>query len=132
MQNPTKIIISTIAAVVLVIGAFVFVQNTNTRFGDVQSYNPLPSTFVSDTGVLCANTSTLLLATSSAGRPFLQISNDSASAVFLGMNSSGIAKVYQGVMIPASTTVSLTPSYLGSIYCISLGSSASTSLSYVN
>jgi hypothetical protein len=132
MTTTEKIITVALVCLTLAFGAYVLTRPSGQTFGGVSNYNPLPSTFVTDSAVNCTTSSTLLLATSSASRPFLYVSNDSANAVFLGMNSSGVAKIYSGLMIPASTTIQLSSSYLGAIYCIGLGTPATTSISYIN
>lgn len=81
-------------------------------------------------GVLCGNaSSTLLVATSTSGRSFMTISNDSAAAIFIGFGNS--AAVDTGTMINASSTMTLdsTHSYTGAIYCAAKGTTASTTFS---
>lgn len=84
-------------------------------------------------GVLCGNnTSTLLMATSTSGRNFATISNDSPVAIFIGFGYK--ATPNQGLMLNASSTFTLdaTHSYTGAIYCTGLGATASTSYSDSN
>ena len=128
-----KILITIVATVVILVGA-VFVVKTlvpssTGKFGDTTNYNPLVSP--TSTSVVCATTPTMLLATSSAGRPFVSVSNLAAQAIYL--NYGNTAALYQGIMVPASTTITLNQSstYLGAIYCIGYANS-STSLESVN
>ena len=129
-----KILITIVATVVILVGA-VFVVKTlvpssTGKFGDTTNYNPLPYA-PTNSSVLCATTPTLLLATSSAGRPFVSISNISAQGIYLGFNNT--AALYQGMMIPASTTITLPQGSIpmNAIYCIGYANS-STSISAVN
>ena len=125
-----KIIISFVALIAITLFTGMYFGTTKS-FGDVTNYNPIQAGQVTNTGVLCGTTSTLLMATSSAGRPFVSISNLSAIAVYLGFGNS--AALFQGKMIPASTTIELSTNsiYMGAIYCIA-SSNASTSEAYVN
>jgi hypothetical protein len=133
MSDTIKIIIGVIVGVVVATGAFLVFHPTSTaKFGDTTNYNPLPYNPVS-TGVLCNTTSTLLLATSSAGRPFVSISNLASNAIYISENNTPAA-AYTGIMIPASTTITLSQisNYLGAINCIAPSGTASTSISAVN
>lgn len=131
----TMAVAGTLVIILAIVGVVAYLgPKESATFGDTTNYNPLPSTYLNDSGVLCTTSSTLLLATSTSGRPIITLSNDSANAVFLGMNSSGSAKTYQGLMIPASSTITLNHDslYLGAIYCIGLGGNATTSISGIN
>lgn len=84
-------------------------------------------------GVLCGNnTSTLLLATSTSGRNFATISNDSSISVFIGFGNKATSN--NGLLLNASSTFTLdaTHSFAGAIYCTGLGATASTSYSDSN
>lgn len=133
MTTFQKTITSLIIVSLLFICGYVLVNRGMNKpvFGDTTNYNPLQAGTITNTGVLCGSTSTLLLATSSAGRPYVSISNLSSQAVYLGFGNS--ASLFQGIMIPASTTKEFSTNsiYLGAIYCIA-SSNASTSEAYVN
>jgi hypothetical protein len=130
MSDTVKIIIAGLAGVIIATGAFlVFKPTTSSKFGDVTNYNQM--SLPTAGGVLCGTTPTLLMATSSAGRPFVSISNlSSTAAIYVGY---GTAALYTGIMIPASTTVTMNQLSINysALYCIA-GTNASTSLSYVN
>lgn len=82
---------------------------------------------------LCGNnTSTLLMATSTSGRNFATISNDSPISVFIGFGYSATSN--KGLLLNASSTYTLdsSHSYAGAIYCTGLGAAASTSYSDSN
>ncbi len=101
--------------------------------GDVGNNLPLPSgATVLDTGVLCTNSSTLLLASSTQSRPWIELSNTGSSPVWLGYGFS--ASAYKGTLLASSTTMTLNQvsTYQGAIYCITNGASATTSISGVN
>ena len=131
-MNQQNIIIGILAVIAVLTGVSVFKTvpsaQTQTKFGDVSNYNTMSVPTAS--GVLCGNTSTLLLATSSAGRPFVSISNLSATNVYVGYDS---ASLYTGIMIPASSTITMNQNSINyhALYCIA-ASNASTSLDYVN
>lgn len=130
MSDTIKIIIGVVVGVVVATGAFLVFHPTSTaKFGDVTNYNQMSVPTAG--GILCGTTPTLLVATSSAGRPFVSISNlSSSAAIYVGY---GTAALYTGIMIPASTTITMNQNSINysALYCIA-GSSASTSLSYVN
>ena len=128
-----KILIAIIGTVVILVGAVIIlkdVQGTGGKYGDVTNFNPLPYTPTS-TGILCGTTPTLLLDTSSAGRPFVSISNISSQNIYLGFNNTAV--LYTGLTLQASTTVQLSQLAIpyNAVYCIA-ASSASTTLSAVN
>ena len=122
-----------IVSLLFICGYFLVNRGMNKPvFGDTTNYNPLSSGTVTNTSVACNTTQTLLLATSSAGRPFVSISNNSAYTENLGLGNSAVAN--SGIMIPASTTITLNQNsiYLGQIMCIATGGIATTTMSYVN
>lgn len=128
-----KITVCIVITLLIILGAFSIDQSLHKKkvvYGDVSNFNPLPAS-PTETGVLCGTSQVQLLATSSAGRPFASISNLAGFAIYLGFGNS--ATLYKGIMVPASTTITLNQGalYLGQIMCISTAS-ASTSISAVN
>lgn len=119
-------------AIVLLLGANVFFGHpaTTKSFGTTNIPLNVPLT---QGAVLCGNnTSTLLVATSTSGRNFMTISNDSPVTVFIGFGYS--ASINKGLMLNASTTYTLNANntYTGAIYCTGLGAAASTTYSDSN
>lgn len=132
MTTIQKIITSAIIAGAIIILLVTF-GGAKSKLGDVTNYNPLPyGTNVTDTGVLCTNSSGLLLATSTLSRSLVYLSNESTTTpIFLGMGNT--AALHKGLMIPANTTLTLNQNtiYLGAIYCIA-STNSTTTISAVN
>lgn len=90
--------------------------------------NESVSSMTSSSTLCASNTSTLLIATSSSGRNLAFISNDGATAVFLGFGVPAVN--YKGYLLSASSTLRFDSvgSFSGAIYCSGLGANASTSI----
>ena len=87
-----------------------------------------------NTSALCAQaSSTLLIATSTGSRQFLRFSNLGTNAVYLGLGAN--AATTSGVTIFASSTFEFTQNpiiYMGSVYCLSGGPSATITIEELN
>ena len=130
MTTLTKNLIALVIALFGVFGFYAFIHQQTVRLGDGTNYNPLPVD-PTDSAVLCTSSSGLLLATSSAGRPLVYISNAGAVPIYLGMGHAAVAT--SGLMIPANSTFKLDNGsiFLKAIYCIS-ASNATATISAVN
>ena len=134
MNTLTKNLIAALVALIIVFGFYASThQQSTSKFGDVTNYSPLPVD-PTDSSVVCGPTSGLLLATSSAGRPLVYLSNASTTStaqVYLGMGHAAV--VSSGLMMPANTTIGLNQGsvFLKAIYCIA-SASTTVSISAVN
>ena len=131
MKNIYKIL-----AVGLVLAAFLIVIHTefspkNSLAGGTGYPHWGPA---KNTSALCAQaSSTLLIATSTGSRQFLRFSNLGTNAVYLGLGAN--AATTSGVTIFASSTFEFTQNpiiYMGSVYCLSGGPSATITIEELN
>lgn len=109
----------------IVTGLIGLTHKTPTALGDINA-NPIYAP-ANNTGILCANTSTLLIATSTS-RNMLVVSGDSIHTVYLSLGTPAVMD--QGIVLNASSSVIFdsTRLFAGAIYCIS-STNASTTLS---
>lgn len=128
IMNKKLLAIGYIAALALIL---VFVRSSPEEIAKADQY--LFYTSAVNSGVLCGQTSTLLLATSTGNRIYTRISNDSARDVYLTLGGMP-AIAYQGTYLIASSSTQIGDSqtaFGGAIYCISPSGAASTTISTI-
>lgn len=99
------------------------IDNATSKFSDIGS------TGTSTSYLLAANTSTQVLATSSA-RIYARISNVGSTAIYCNANGDKAAVAYSGIMIAASSSLALAEDFpfTGAVRCISPLGTASTTV----
>lgn len=86
-----------------------------------------------NTSTLCANSSTLLIGTSTGSRQYLKFGNTAPTAMYLSLGAP--ATIAKGLILFASSTLDFTQNpiiYDGPVYCISAGGSATVTVEELN
>lgn len=130
MKLEIKKIVGVVALLLAVISYLIPGSVVNTALGGqsqtVGRFSSIGEKGVS-TGVVVTTSGVQVLATSSA-REYAEISNLSAFAIYCNADADKRAVMYQGIMIPASTTKVFGAdfAYTGAIRCISQANASTT------